>query len=136
MIPSKHLIVALSHCRLLLHTHLSHVKLVDDEDAWPDVFRALGSLAQLHQLSLSLLRDHSLCIGRLVFSGLTHGTARHDGRVIEYEGETHIVAGLNELKKTHLPKADDDDDPNPCILFSRETNCHICLQGPDRIAIT
>ena len=127
VLPSKNLVKALSHRRLMLHTHLSHVKLVGSEEAWPDVFRTLKSLSQLHQLSLSVLQDHSLRIGRLVFSGLTHGKVRHDGRVIRYKGEAQIATGLNELEEIYLPKVYDDDARVSIIFFDKGTIYHICL---------
>ena len=123
--------MALSHCRLVLHVNISHIQLADNEEAWPNVFRALGSLPLLHQLSLSVLRDQSFRTGRLAFSGLEHGTTCHDGRAVGFEGKEQIAGGLSELEDTLLSKIDDDDTPFPYIIFDRETDCRICLHDTE-----
>jgi len=79
ILPSKDFVSTLTHCHSMLHTHLSHLQLTGDKEAWSEVFGALTLVPRLHQLSLSVLRDQSLDSECIVFLGLAHGRTTHEG---------------------------------------------------------
>lgn len=131
VVPGKGLVEVLALRRPMLHVHLSYVRLIGNDGAWSKVFHTLASMPHLHQLSLSVLRDESLDLRRLVFDNLKNGNVIKGGRMVEYEGEQQVAEGLEELTSTTVPIKVDDDTFGPDVVFRRMGECSVCVSDTE-----